>query len=464
MGIPIQEGTTGTLPVGPFVNGSGIPAGSLNVIMADIFISKAGGALATISGCATAYAARNGWYYMPYNATDTGTRGGALVEIFKSGYLPVWSHLEIIPTLKFGFLYGNGGVPTVVHTQTVGSVGHVASMANPIVGGGSIGHVASMANPAVPYVGSVGMVGSVIHVATMSNPIVGGGVIGSVNRVQFVEGGVIGSVNRVQFVEGGIIGSTGHVASGYTQTVGTVTRVLSVGSIDTTAITGGVIGTVAFVSGGIIGSVGHVASGYTQTVGTVTRVLSVGSIDTTAISGGVLDSVGSVGFVSGGIIGSVGHIASMANPTVPFVGSVGLVGSVLHVASMNNPIVGGGSIGHVASMSNPAVPYVGSVGMVGSVLHVGIVGTVNALGSQAKADVDAAVDVGLATTTYAEPASVPSATASLKDKLGWLAMKARNKVEQTATLQTVYDDAGTAPIGTASVADDGTTATRGEFS
>lgn len=70
----------------------------------------------------------------------------------------------------------------------------------------------------------------------------------------------------------------------------------------------------------------------------------------------------------------------------------------------------------------------------------------------------------LTVTTFAEPSSVPAATASLKDKIGWLMSLARNKLTQTATTQTLRNDADSSDIATATVSDDGTTFTRNEFS
>ncbi len=87
----------------------------------------------------------------------------------------------------------------------------------------------------------------------------------------------------------------------------------------------------------------------------------------------------------------------------------------------------------------------------------------NQLGTQAKADVNAEVVDGLATDTYSEPASVPSATSSLKDKIGWLFTLARNKITQTATQTAVRNDGDTASIATSSVSDDGTTFTRNKW-
>ncbi len=70
----------------------------------------------------------------------------------------------------------------------------------------------------------------------------------------------------------------------------------------------------------------------------------------------------------------------------------------------------------------------------------------------------------LTSTTFAEPSSVPAATASLKDKIGWMAAISRNKVTQTATTQTLRNSSDTATIGTSTVADDSTTFSRGQWS
>ena len=80
-----------------------------------------------------------------------------------------------------------------------------------------------------------------------------------------------------------------------------------------------------------------------------------------------------------------------------------------------------------------------------------------------KAEINAEVVDTLDTDTYAEPAGVPAATASLTDKVGWLFALARNKITQTATTQTLRNDADGADIATSAVSDDGTTTTRAEW-
>lgn len=66
--------------------------------------------------------------------------------------------------------------------------------------------------------------------------------------------------------------------------------------------------------------------------------------------------------------------------------------------------------------------------------------------------------------TMTELGAVPGVTASVLSALQWLFLLARNKVTQTATVQTLRNDADNASIATASVSDDGTTMTRAEWS
>ncbi len=77
--------------------------------------------------------------------------------------------------------------------------------------------------------------------------------------------------------------------------------------------------------------------------------------------------------------------------------------------------------------------------------------------------VNAEVVDALSVDTYAEPGSVPAATASLKDKVGWLFMLARNKRLTTASADKVRNDADSGDVATATLSDDGTTFTRGEY-
>ena len=69
----------------------------------------------------------------------------------------------------------------------------------------------------------------------------------------------------------------------------------------------------------------------------------------------------------------------------------------------------------------------------------------------------------LNTDTFAEPGSVPAATSSLVDKIGFIFAMVRNRFTQTATTATLRNDANDGNIGTAAVSDDTTTFVRDEW-
>ena len=62
-----------------------------------------------------------------------------------------------------------------------------------------------------------------------------------------------------------------------------------------------------------------------------------------------------------------------------------------------------------------------------------------------------------------ELASVPAVNGTVLQALEWIFLLARNKLTQTATTQTLRNDADNATIGASAVSDDGSTFTRGEW-
>jgi hypothetical protein len=85
-------------------------------------------------------------------------------------------------------------------------------------------------------------------------------------------------------------------------------------------------------------------------------------------------------------------------------------------------------------------------------------------GALQKASINAEVVDALATDTYAEPGQGdPAATASLSAKIGYLYKTWRNKITQTSTTLSIYNDAGNTVDQKATVSDDATTFTRGEL-
>lgn len=183
-------------------------------------------------------------------------------------------------------------------------------------------------------------------------------------------------------------------------------------------------------------------------VTTIKAVQGLTTADTVVtVSGNVNGNVG------GNVTGSVGSV-------------VGSVGSVTGAVGSVTGNVGGNVVGSVASVVGAVASVTGNVGgnvtgSVGSV--VGAVGSVTGnVGGNVTGTVASVVDIS--TTTLAESAAVPAATATPLVKLNWMATIARNKITQTATTQLVRNDGDAGTIGTSTVSDDGTTFTRGKFS
>ena len=79
-------------------------------------------------------------------------------------------------------------------------------------------------------------------------------------------------------------------------------------------------------------------------------------------------------------------------------------------------------------------------------------------------DVNAEVLDVLSTDTFPELAAPPAATSSLKDKLTWLFMWARNKATESATQRKLFADDTTTVVSTESVGDSAGVFTKGEAS
>lgn len=79
------------------------------------------------------------------------------------------------------------------------------------------------------------------------------------------------------------------------------------------------------------------------------------------------------------------------------------------------------------------------------------------------AQVNAEVIDVLDVDTAAELTAVPAAVTTIKAQLAWLFVLARNKILQTATTQTLRNDADAGTIATAALSDDSTTHTRAEW-
>ena len=101
MAIWLKQSTAHTFELGPFLDSSdGATAeAALTIAATDVYVSKAGAALAAKND-ATALTGTGdalGYYPCPLNTTDTGTLGGLRVHCHVSGALPVWQDFLVVP-------------------------------------------------------------------------------------------------------------------------------------------------------------------------------------------------------------------------------------------------------------------------------------------------------------------------------------------------------------------------------
>lgn len=91
-----------------------------------------------------------------------------------------------------------------------------------------------------------------------------------------------------------------------------------------------------------------------------------------------------------------------------------------------------------------------------------VLAAINALENLSAAEVNAEVLDVLNVDTFGELAAPPAASSTLRDKLTWLFMWARNRSSETATQRKLYADNASTVVSTEVVSDDGTTFEKGE--
>jgi len=197
----------------------------------------------------------------------------------------------------------------------------------------------------------------------------------------------------------------------------------------TTALTANITGNLSGSAGSVTGAVGSV----TGAVGSVTG--AVGSV--TGAVGSVTGAVGSVaGNVDGNVSGQVESFGATA------------------VAQINT------EVDNALDTAIPGTPTAGSVNDVLADLDAQL--PASTISTVTTAEVNTEVLDVMVTDTFAEPSSVPAATSSLKDKIGFIFTSIRNKRTQTATTQVLRNDGDAADICTTAVSDDTTTFIKGK--
>lgn len=208
-----------------------------------------------------------------------------------------------------------------------------------------------------------------------------------------------------------------------------------------TAATPTVAAVTGNVSGNVTGSVGSVATG-----GITAASIAADAITAAKIADGAIDAAT---FASGAITAAA--IAADA------IGASELAADA--VAEIQSGLMT--SAGYTTP---PTVTQIRTEMDTNSTKLANLNATVSSRSTLTSAEVNAEVVDALTVDTYAEPSAVVGATASIKDMLSWVKALARNKITQTATTQTLFKDDGSTTLATSTTSDNGTTATRGEFS
>ena len=145
--------------------------------------------------------------------------------------------------------------------------------------------------------------------------------------------------------------------------------------------------------------------------------------------------------LAGTVIASVNYPVALNWASISGTGSAQTLASTV-IASVNYPvplnwasISGMGAFAtltgtSIASVTNPVFPNWAQIANPTSV--VSLTNTTIATATHVE---------DLTSTTYPEPAAVPAATATLKNKLNFLQVLARNKVQISSVTQVVFDDA-----------------------
>ncbi len=116
----LKQSTAATVSLGPFVDdGDGKTAETaLTIAQADVRLSKNGATYAQKNDSGSCAHQENGYYSCALNATDSNTLGRLRVAVSKSGALPVWLDLLVLPANVYDSLIG-GTDALQVHTSEI---------------------------------------------------------------------------------------------------------------------------------------------------------------------------------------------------------------------------------------------------------------------------------------------------------------------------------------------------------
>lgn len=176
---------------------------------------------------------------------------------------------------------------------------------------------------------------------------------------------------------------------------------------------------------------------------------------TTVNASGIPTTLAGVPVVSAYVGNGTTEITAGITLSVDFDGRTGL---------HNVRVVASGANGFAADTDVQLVITTGTVDGNSVVGYVIASFSIQARSAATPAQVNAEVLDVLTVDTFAEPAALPAATSTIKDKLNWLFALGRNKITLTAPgVQTLRNDADSGTIATSTAVDSAGTTTRPEW-
>ena len=436
----LKQSTATDVELGPFIDstdGATVETG-LTISQADCQLIKNGGAAAQKNDATSATHLAGGHYKVPLNTTDTNTLGRLRLYVNESGALPVWRDFMVLPANTYDSLVGGSDYLDVSAVQIAGSA--VSTTTAQIgVNVVQISADSTAADNAEAFFDGTGYAGTNNTIPTVTN------VTNAVSaNVTQISGDSTAADNAESFFDGTGYAGTNNTIPTVT-TTGTATAVTTVNGLAAGVITAAAIATGAIDADALAADAGTEIG--TAVWATAARTLTAA---TNVTSTGAAVPITAGGLVSADVT-AISTDTTAANNAESFFDGTGYAGTNNTIPTVT--AVTGNIGGNLA----------GSVGSVTGNVGGNVTGSVGSLAAQAKADVNAEVVDALATDTYAEPGSVPAATSSLEDKIGWLFMLARNARTTTASADKVRNDANSSDVATAALSDDGTTFTRGKY-
>jgi len=263
-----------------------------------------------------------------------------------------------------------------------------------------------------------------------------------------------------------LIGGGDVVDVSVTQVNGTAINNLVSGRVDASvgAMASGVVTSTAIASNAIGAS--QLASNCITAAKIATDAITSSQLATTAVTeivGGVWNAARSsyttAGSFGEGLASVQGNVTGSAASVT---GAVGSVTSAVTVGTNNDKTGYSLSAAGIQAIWDALTSALTTVGSIGKILADNVNATISSRATPANVNTEV-LDV-LTVDTFAEPSSVPAATASLANKINFLAAMIRNKHITTASTDVVRNDGDSAAIATAAISDDGSTFTRSEYS